>query len=315
VLIAGGHSGHPGASVASAELYDPSSGTFAPTGDMTDARGSHSATLLTNGSVLMAGGFTAFPNTGTTLASAEIYEPSTGNFTSTAGMHMARGRHAAASLPGGDALVAGGEEGQSAEVYSLALVDTRAPTITTPGDMTVIATGSEGAVVSYAVSATDNIDPDPDLTCGPRSESTFRLGATTVTCTAIDSSGNTETASFTITVLTPLDIGLVTDSRGSVTPKTGVASVSGSVTCNRVTNVWISGDLKQTVNSRAQVEGSFFAGFECFPPVTSWHATVTPATGRFIAGTAVATAAAVSCDQYGSCDSAQVGRTIRLIGP
>ena len=315
VLIAGGHSGHPGASVASAELYDPSNGTFALTGDMTDARGSHSATLLTNGSVLLAGGFTAFPNTGTTLASAEIYEPSTGSFTSTASMHMARGRHAAASLPSGDVLVAGGQEGQSAEVYSLALVDTRAPTITTPGHMTVIATGSEGAVVPYAVSATDNIDPDPDLTCGPPSESTFPLGATAVTCTAIDSSGNTATASFTVTVLTPLDIGLVTDSRGSVTPKTGVASVSGSVTCNRVTNVWISGDLKQTATRRATVEGFFFAGVDCSLPMTSWHATVTPATGRFIAGTAVATATAESCDQHGSCDSEQVGRTVKLTGP
>jgi hypothetical protein len=92
-------------SLASAELYEPSSGTFAPRGDMTDVRGAHSATLLANGTVLIAGGFTAFPFTGTTLASAEIYDPSTGTFTLTASMHGARGRHAAASLPSGDVLL------------------------------------------------------------------------------------------------------------------------------------------------------------------------------------------------------------------
>lgn len=311
VLIAGGHSGYPGASVASAELYDPSSGAFAPTGDMTDARGAHSATLLSNGSVLMAGGFTAFPYTGSTLASAEIYEPSTGSFTSTASMHTARGRHAAASLPGGDVLVAGGELGERAEVYSLAVVDTRAPTITTPGDMTVIATDVEGALVSYAASTTDNIDPDPDLTCEPLSSSTFPLGATTVTCTAIDNSGNKAIASFTVTVLTPLDIGFETNRWSVLTPKTGGATVSGSITCDRDTHVYIFGDLKQTV-TRAQVDGSFYTEIDCSPPVTSWHVLVTPTTRRYVTGDAAVSITAYACDQQGSCDREENEHTIRL---
>jgi hypothetical protein len=67
VLIAGGEvSGHILLVTASAELYDPATGTFSPTGDMTTARMSHTATLLLDGTVLIAGGGTA---------SAEIYHP------------------------------------------------------------------------------------------------------------------------------------------------------------------------------------------------------------------------------------------------
>lgn len=314
VLIAGGHVGHPGASVASAELYDPSSGTFAPTGDMIHPRGSHSATLLSDGSVLMAGGFTAFPYTGTTLASAETYEPSTATFTSTASMHTPRGRHAAALLPGGDVLVAGGELGERAEVFSRAVVDTQAPTITNPGDMRVVATDSDSAVVSYAVSATDNIDPEPDRSCDPPSGSTFPLGVTAVTCTATDKSGNRATASFTVTVLAPLDVGLKPNRWSSLVPKTGAATVGGSVTCNRETHVYISGDLTQTV-TRAQVNGAFFTEVDCSPPVVSWQATVTPTTRRYVTGDAVVSATAYSCDQQGSCDSSQTQLTVRLKNP
>ncbi|WP_210441304.1 kelch repeat-containing protein [Nocardioides xinjiangensis] len=311
VLIAGGHSGHPGASVASAELYDPATGLFAPTGDMSDSRGSHTATVLSNGTVLLAGGFTAFPYTGSTLASAEIYEPSTGTFTSTANMHTARGRHAAASLPGGDVLVAGGESGERAEVYSSAVSDTRAPTITTPGDMTITATDAEGALVSYAASATDNIDPDPDLSCEPLSQSTFPLGVTTVTCTAIDNSGNQATASFTITVLRPLDIGMEINPWSLLTPKTGGAILSGSITCDRNTHVYVFGDLTQTVTS-AQVTGPFYTEIDCSPPRTSWHATVTPTTRRYVTGDATLSITAYACDQQGSCDREEHNHAIRL---
>jgi hypothetical protein len=239
VLVTGGYPEFPGPSRSSAELYDPASGTFAPTGDMHEARGDHTATLLENETVLLSGGFTAFPFTGTTHESVEIYDQSTGSFTLTASMHDARGRHAAALLPNGDVLVAGGLGAQfggainTAEVYSLALVDTRPPRITTPGDVTVIATGPEGAVVPYTVTATDNVDDDPQQTCQPPSENTFPVGATTVTCTAADNSGNTATASFTVNVLMPLDIGLVLEPLANATRNTGVATVSGSVSCNR----------------------------------------------------------------------------------
>jgi hypothetical protein len=80
-------------------------------------------------------------------------------------------------------------------------VDTIAPTLIVPANMTVEATGPSGAVVNFTVSASDNYDPSPPVTCDPPSGSTFPLGITTVKCSAQDTSGNIGTNSFTITVL------------------------------------------------------------------------------------------------------------------
>jgi hypothetical protein len=82
VLIAGGRDRADGLGRegASAELYDPARGTFARTGDMTRARSGHSATLLLNGKVLIAGGTVGIEYIGT----AELYDPATGTFSQTA---------------------------------------------------------------------------------------------------------------------------------------------------------------------------------------------------------------------------------------
>jgi hypothetical protein len=81
VLIAGGE-GDGFQELASAELYDPSTRTFAPTGTMITPRYGHSATLLADGRVLIAGG-RQNGTRGTSVFSAEIYDPSTGAFTAT----------------------------------------------------------------------------------------------------------------------------------------------------------------------------------------------------------------------------------------
>jgi hypothetical protein len=318
VLIAGGHAGFPGGSLASAELYDPASGTFASTGGMNEARGAHSATLLADGKVLIAGGFTAFPFLGSTLASAEIYDLNTGVFTLTASMHAERGRHAAASLPNGDVLVAGGM-GQccnalaSAEVFSSNLVDTLPPVIITPADMTVVATSSSGAVVSYNVSAVDNIDDNPQLSCEPASGSAFPLGTTTVACTATDDVGNVAHKTFSITVLPPLDIAISFNS-GSVNPMTGVATLTGLVSCNRATHSYVSGALRQTIANRAVIDTSFFTELDCSPKASPWTATIVPAGGSYLPGKASLTASAFSCDQFISCDFDQLSKEVTLRG-
>lgn len=84
--------------------------TFVATGSMNVARMDATATLLRNGKVLIAGGS---PETGdlagnTVLASAEIYDPAVGKFTITGSMRTARSNAAAARLPDGRVLIAGG---------------------------------------------------------------------------------------------------------------------------------------------------------------------------------------------------------------
>jgi hypothetical protein len=78
-------------------------GVFVPTGSMTLARSGHTATLLPNGTVLIAGG----DNHGD-LASVELYDPVAGTFTATGSMSTIRVDHTATLLPNGMVLVAGG---------------------------------------------------------------------------------------------------------------------------------------------------------------------------------------------------------------
>jgi len=105
VLLAGGDaeiSQPPG--TAGAELYDPSTGTFTATGNMTTRRFYHTATLLPDGTVLIAGSLAAFD----ALASAELYDPATGTFSATGSMITRRWEHTATLLNDGKVLIAGG---------------------------------------------------------------------------------------------------------------------------------------------------------------------------------------------------------------
>ncbi len=79
--------------------------------------------------------------------------------------------------------------------------DAEAPALTLPGSISnVEATSPAGATVTFTATASDNVDGNVPVSCSPASGSTFRLGTTTVTCSATDSASNTGTGSFDVTV-------------------------------------------------------------------------------------------------------------------
>lgn len=89
--------------------------------------------------------------------------------------------------------------------FTVTVVDTTAPVLNLPPDITVEATSTDGAVVAYSATASDSVNPDLTVMCNPPSGSTFPVGTTTVTCAATDASGNTVTGSFTINVTLTAD--------------------------------------------------------------------------------------------------------------
>jgi len=92
-------------------------------------------------------------------------------------------------------------------------IDKQAPSLNVPADITVEATSSAGAVVTFSASATDLVDPSPSVVCSPVSGSIFAVGDTIVSCTATDALGNFDTKTFKITVedITPPVITVPSD--------------------------------------------------------------------------------------------------------
>ena len=160
VLIAGGFGEEVGAgswdATATADLYDPTTGLFTPTGRMHERRASAAAVLLPNGKVLVVDGWAGWgrglPGT------AELYNPATGTWTLTGSMSQLHQYHTATLLRTGKVLVVGGSTfggfTNVAELYDPAtglftrtanlLNARRAHTATLLGDGTVLAAGGLG---------------------------------------------------------------------------------------------------------------------------------------------------------------------------
>jgi len=157
VLIAGGMRRNQDF-YRSAELYDPASGKFQPTGDLAERRVGHIAALLPSGKVLVAGGWIGNECTN----SAELYDPATGKFTVLGKMVARRGDARAMSLANGDVLIIGGDDHDgpdghlaSAEIFHATTLMFTAtgpmhyarlfPTITPLNDGKVLIAGGRGA--------------------------------------------------------------------------------------------------------------------------------------------------------------------------
>jgi len=131
VLVTGGRDSNYNA-LASAEIFDPASGTFTLTGSMETTRYFHQATLLSNGQVLVTGGFDAGGNV---VAAAELFDAANGNFTPTGSMQTARASHGSTLLNGGKVLVAGGEDANLNSLASAELYDPATRAFTPTGAM------------------------------------------------------------------------------------------------------------------------------------------------------------------------------------
>ena len=120
------------ATTRSAELYNPTAGTFTATGSMVQARAEFGIALLANGQVLVVGGCTAYDANGclAVTAKAEIYNPATGTWTATGAMRAARHAMNATLLASGKVLVAGGATASSDALNSTEIYDPTAKTFT-----------------------------------------------------------------------------------------------------------------------------------------------------------------------------------------
>jgi len=154
VLIIGGGSGD------GAELYDPATGAFTSTGTQYVYFFHHTATLLSNGSVLITG--LSYENSGSASNNAVVYNPVTGVFMPTGSMTTSREYQTATLLPNGKVLIAGGLF-QSFPLNSAELYDPVTGTFTPTGSMTSFSIYQTATLLQNGTVLIVNSFGEPDL--------------------------------------------------------------------------------------------------------------------------------------------------------
>lgn len=170
ILVAGGY-GVGGFAQDSAEIYDPAAGTWTSTVPMTTSRLAFAAVRLADGRVLITGGSKGPEGGFTSIENCEIYNPSSGTFTSVAPMSKARNYHGAALLADGRVLVVGGSQNIGPIYYNDAeIYDPSANAWTSAGSLTAGGNGvsltrlsdghvlAVGGVLFYSGAATNAAD-------------------------------------------------------------------------------------------------------------------------------------------------------------
>lgn len=125
--------------------------------------------------------------------------------------------------------------GTTTGAFPVFVADLTPPVLHLPANIT-----TSNPVVTYTVTATDDLDPSPTIFCSPASGSTFAPGVTTVECTAFDNFSNGAFGTFTVTVVTgpptltlPADITAeATSPAGAVVTYEATADENAPVVCN-----------------------------------------------------------------------------------
>ena len=256
---------------STAELYDPATRTWTSAGNI-ERRAFHSATLLLDGRVLIAGGTNWGVDIGRReqVKSAELYDPLTGTWQRTANLTAIRGGNTAVLLPSGKVLVTGNldldpenlTEGYAAELFDPETEKwskTGAPTIL--GQLTLLTTGK---VLTVSGDGTELYDPATGSWSGTGKLNTIQWTST-------------QTALRTGQILVTGTANGVLSYAELYNPETGEWSMTGSPNATR--SIWFSGTTTLLADGRVLLAGGYDSttpvnGEEIFDPTTgTWSFT------------------------------------------
>jgi hypothetical protein len=305
VLVVGGYSTAGGGLTATAEIYNPTTGTWQRTaGNLVAARQAHTATRLNNGRVLIAGGYGASG----ALASAEIYDPATGTFSSTGNLRQARFLHRSVLLANSRVLLTGGgnfDSLASAELYdsvtgTFSLTGSMAAarqlhTITLLGNNQVLVTGGSPSFQSQtALTSAELYDPvgGQFRPAGDMGTARERHTATALQTGQILIAGghNTSNALFA-ELYTPTSVTVTVNPPSVTVPQGGTTTFTATVTgANSAGAVWSAscGTLNPTSTSNSTTPVTFTA------PATTGTCIVTAASSDSPSQFATATVTVVN---------------------
>jgi WD40 repeat protein len=241
--------------------------TWSVTGSMATARYGHTATLLPNGTVLVAGGEESH---GTVYSSAELYNPATGTWAPTGSMAVARVFALAVLLQSGRVLVAGGDNAGSAELYNPA-TGAWAPT----GNMH---TGHAGGTITLLPSGKVLVAGGNDATAEVYDPATGTWTETTPISVARANQTATLLPNGTVLVAGGGDQGTIQASAEIYNPTTGFWTATGSMTVAR--QLQTASLLR---NGTVLVAGGLSTSACCLTPPLASAEIYDPTTGRWTA--------------------------------